>query len=86
MTACIKRQDGYCCIQYQVCNNVINGFSLSSQSQVTANAGDTDTQCTLDYVTIPGKNTLAIYKSCDVNFFLNRETLHPVILLERYLY
>jgi hypothetical protein len=38
----------------QVCANVINAFSLSSKSQVIANTGDTDTQCTLDYVVIPG--------------------------------
>jgi len=53
VTACIRRQDGYCCIQYQVCQNVPNAFSLDIASSI-ADAGDIDTLCTNDYVTIPG--------------------------------
>ena len=60
VTACIRRQEGFCCVQYQVCANVINAFSLSSKSQATAGAGDVDSKCLLDYVNIPGKEIIAV--------------------------
>ena len=50
VTACIRRQAGFCCIQYQVCAGVINAFSLDQSAAI----GLIDTNCILDYVTIPG--------------------------------
>ena len=50
VTACIRRQEGYCCVQYQVCANVINGYTLSGQAAIAI----LDSLCTLDYVSIPG--------------------------------
>ena len=52
VTACIRRQEGFCCIQYQVCADVLNGFSLSGTPN---DAGQTDTNCIHDYIIIPGK-------------------------------
>jgi len=49
--ACIRRAAGYCCVQYNVCSGVINAFSLDLTAQ-----GLTDTQCTNDYITIPGSS------------------------------
>ena len=52
VTACIRRQEGYCCVQYQVCANVINGFTLSGNAAIAI----LDSLCSLDYVSIPGKH------------------------------
>ena len=50
VTACIRRQEGYCCVQYQVCANVINGYTLSGQAAIAI----LDSLCANDYVSIPG--------------------------------
>ena len=47
------QQEGYCCVEYQVCASVINAFSLQIKSTIK-NAGDIDSLCTQDYVVIPG--------------------------------
>jgi len=52
--ACIRRAAGYCCVQYSVCSGVTNAFSLDTNAQ-----GLTDTQCTGDYITIPGSSATA---------------------------
>ncbi len=51
VTACIRRQEGFCCIQYQVCSDVANAFALEATSTPAALV---DSKCTLDYVAIPG--------------------------------
>ena len=50
VTACIRRQEGYCCVQYQVCANVINAYTLSGQEAIAA----LDSKCLKDFVAIPG--------------------------------
>jgi len=46
---CIRRESGYCCVQYQVCSDA-DSFNIDS---VTANkVAKVDTDCTLDYITI----------------------------------
>jgi hypothetical protein len=54
VTACIRRQEGYCCVQYQVCPDVISPFSLDTAITTAVIKAQVDTQCTNDYVTIPG--------------------------------
>ena len=49
-SSCIRTQAGYCCIEYQVCNDVTNGFTIDQ----TAAIGIADSKCTLDYVGIEG--------------------------------
>ena len=53
-SSCIRRAAGYCCIQYQVCTDQTNAWSIDGQS---AAISFTDSFCTLDYVGIPGMNT-----------------------------
>jgi len=67
VTACIRQQSGYCCVTYQVCNDFnADGFSLDSRVSLSAAAPDFkaffNTQCTLDYVAIPGCLQHFIYK------------------------
>ena len=53
---CIRQEEGYCCIQYQVCNDA-NSMTLGTRTGVAgANNGiaDTDTLCTRDYLRIDG--------------------------------
>ena len=52
---CIRRQSGYCCAQFQVCQNVPNAFTLDT---IANNMGLQDTYCTYDYISIPGKAAL----------------------------
>ena len=54
VTACIKRQEGFCCIQYQACKDQTFPFSLDIGSAIAANKGQVDTLCSYDYVNIPG--------------------------------
>ena len=54
MSVCIRRQDGYCCVQYQACPGVLNAMSLDYKSTIL-DAGDIDTLCSNDYVNIPGE-------------------------------
>ena len=46
---CIRPRDGYCCIQYSVCE-VMNAFSLTGGTM-----GFVDSMCTTDYVDLGGK-------------------------------
>ena len=71
VTACIRRQDGYCCIQYSVCANEINAFSLDSKS-LAADSGDFDTACIMDYTLIAGN----FFYLC---FGLSIEPVRPII-------
>ena len=50
---CVRRAAGYCCIQYQVCADQTNAFSLDGGTEISA----IDTACTLDYIAIPGETT-----------------------------
>jgi len=60
VTACVRRNQGYCCVQYTVCEGVIGAFSLDSQVVGAASIvtqGLQDTFCTADYVSIPSSST-----------------------------
>ena len=50
---CVRRAAGYCCIQYQVCADQTNAFSLDGGTAISA----IDTACTLDYIAIPGETS-----------------------------
>jgi hypothetical protein len=62
-SACIRRQAGYCCIQYQVCANMASAFSLEAS---TPTMGLIDSLCTGDYTAIPGNflESCNIYSLC----------------------
>lgn len=51
---CVRKQEGYCCTQYQVCPDQANAFSLGN-TDVTQLA---DQLCTSDYIAIPGSGPL----------------------------
>ena len=55
---CVRRAAGYCCIQYTVCADQTNAFSLDGGTAISA----IDTACTLDYIAIPGETSLKHYK------------------------
>ena len=57
-SSCIRRAAGYCCIEYTVCTDQTNAWSLDGQS---ASKSFTDSFCTLDYVGIPGMNIFKKY-------------------------
>ena len=50
---CVRRAAGYCCIQYTVCADQTNAFSLDGGTAISA----IDTACTLDYIAIPGETS-----------------------------
>ncbi len=56
-SACIRRQAGYCCIQYQACSGVPGSFSLDA----TPTTGLADTKCSMDYIGIPGNIASSAY-------------------------
>ena len=56
VTACIRRQEGYCCVQYQVCSNVINPYTLSGQAAIAILYSN----CIKDYVSIGGNGTFEL--------------------------
>ena len=62
---CIRPEDGFCCIQYQVCSDA-GSFSLSSGAIDPAIAADlvskAEADCTNDYISIPGNYHLKIPK------------------------
>ena len=64
-TVCIRQAKGYCCIQYQICPDESDAFSLDRKDLGVADStklyGFVDTYCTNDYLLIPGKNIL---KTC----------------------
>lgn len=52
---CIRQAAGYCCIEYQLCTDQLNPFTLDrSIAFAAATAGQVDSSCILDYVAIPG--------------------------------
>ena len=62
---CIRPEDGFCCIQYQVCSDT-GSFSLSSiQKPDAADAKAlAESSCTSDYIDIPGNYQLQISSMC----------------------
>ena len=54
---CIRPEAGMCCIQYQLCADQSNAYTLSSGAIATgiANIAILDSMCTNDYTEIIGK-------------------------------
>jgi hypothetical protein len=52
---CVKKQDGFCCVQYQVCSDQTLAFSLD-QTTASATKQIVDSGCATDYVRIPGSS------------------------------
>ena len=54
---CIRPEAGMCCVQYQVCADQSNAFTLSSGAIATgiANIAILDSMCTNDYTEIIGE-------------------------------
>ncbi|TRY80999.1 hypothetical protein TCAL_08858, partial [Tigriopus californicus] len=60
---CIRREFGFCCVQYKACGVVpgstdpMSAFSISTKDANGNTAlGNVDDSCTLDYIAIPGSN------------------------------
>eukprot|EP00094_Tigriopus_californicus_P012154 TCALIF_11746-PA protein Name:"Protein of unknown function" AED:0.18 eAED:0.18 QI:249/1/0.87/1/0.28/0.37/8/0/200 len=52
---CIRQEEGFCCIQYMVCNDVAEtGMTLNTKAMEIPMMGFTDTYCSMDYVGIAG--------------------------------
>jgi len=49
---CVRKQSGFCCVQYQVCADQTNAFTLDT----SADTQSTDETCQTDYITIPGSS------------------------------
>ena len=60
-TICVRQAQGYCCVQYQLCADQTNPFTLD-RTLIAADVikGLVDSSCTLDYVAIPGKSLLIL--------------------------
>ena len=54
-TICIRQAQGYCCVQYQLCADQTNPFTID-RTLIAADVikGLVDSSCILDYVAIPG--------------------------------
>ena len=52
-TACIRQAQGYCCVEYQLCADQTNPWTLDRKSAADTK-GLVDSSCTIDYVAIPG--------------------------------
>lgn len=59
-SVCIRRAQGFCCVQYGVCDGVSNSFTFDTTTTIaaaaTGTAGLTDTYCSQDYITIPSSS------------------------------
>ena len=51
-SVCIRKQEGFCCVQYQACADQANSFTLDTLNTAQSN----DELCTDDYISIPGKS------------------------------
>ena len=51
---CIRREQGFCCIQYSVCEGVANSFTLDSLPTAAAKQGS---DCTKDFILIPSASS-----------------------------
>lgn len=64
-TVCVRRLQGFCCVQYQVCET--GGFSLDGKS-TAADTSDTGITCTTDYIDIPGASGTCSQDPLGANF------------------
>lgn len=51
---CVRKQDGFCCVQYQTCYDQSSAFALDA----TLKAQASDSTCSGDYLYIPGSNAV----------------------------
>lgn len=55
--SCIKKQDGFCCVQYQVCADQTNAFTFDVTAATLGMSKVDDTcKASIDYVRIPGSS------------------------------
>ena len=52
---CIRREEGYCCVEYSLCDGATSSYGLSS---LHASQAMQDELCTEDWVGIDGKYVL----------------------------
>ena len=52
---CIRQEEGFCCVQYFPCDDD-NSFSLTNADPPVA--GNTGSECSLDYIEINGKTNI----------------------------
>jgi len=52
---CIRKNAGFCCVQYVSCPNILYAFTLDTSIAANAINGFIDTSCINDYITIAGK-------------------------------
>ena len=48
---CIRPADGFCCVQYSVCADQMDAFSLDAKLQMAKQ----DTDCSADFIVISGE-------------------------------
>ena len=54
-TICVRQAQGYCCVEYKLCADQTNPFTLDRITTATI-MGLVDSSCIGDYVAIPGKS------------------------------
>ena len=77
---CIRPEPGFCCIQYMLCQNEPNPFSLDTQGAADMKAKQ-ESDCTLDYITISGSSVSCVQGSQNGNALTNKycgTKLNPV--------
>ena len=77
---CIRPEPGFCCIQYMLCQNEPNPFSLDTQGAADMKAKQ-ESDCTLDYITISGSSVSCVQGSQNGNALTNKycgAKLNPV--------
>jgi hypothetical protein len=52
---CIKKQDGFCCVQYQVCADQTGAFTLDATINPAKAMVDGACTSAIDFVRIPGE-------------------------------
>ena len=75
---CIRPEPGFCCIQYMLCQDEPNPFSLDSGTDGKAKQ---ESDCTLDYIAISGSSVSCVQGSQNGNALTNKycgQKLNPV--------
>ena len=67
-SSCVRQAEGYCCVQWSVCPDQTNAFSIDNKLPAADDMqkAQTDNLCTLDYIGIAGE--FCIFKSTFARF------------------
>ncbi|TRY72453.1 hypothetical protein TCAL_01027, partial [Tigriopus californicus] len=57
-SVCLSRREGYCCVEFEVCRDVEDAFSLHMNGLIKISS--TDNGCTEDYIQIEGQHVMAL--------------------------